>query len=175
MDDKAACHQLNNFDPNLCPDSVAFMRMSKWDRRYLVLAKHIAEWSKDPSTKVGAVIVNRDNQIVGTGYNGFPRGVKDDAERYNDRPVKYKFVVHAELNAVLLAGDRCKGSTIYVWPQFVEGVPPTCNECAKAIIQAGIKRVVGQKGSGLNRGSWSESAIVAKKMYREAGVELALV
>lgn len=116
-------------------------KFEKWDRRFLELAKHVSAWSKDPSTKVGAVIVNDDRIVLGMGYNGFPRGVNDDPERYNDRPTKYKLVVHAELNAVLAAGKQAQGSTIYVYPAF--GTPPLCTSCAKAVIQAGITRVVG--------------------------------
>src|SRR5664280_2545750 len=87
----------------------------KWHIRFLDLAKHIAQWSKDPKTKVGAVIVDEDNIILGIGYNGFPRGVQDYSERYNDRDTKLKYVVHAELNAILNTNRSVKDATIYVW------------------------------------------------------------
>lgn len=135
--------------------------MDKWNLRFLELAKHIAGWSKDPSTKVGAVIVNSDRQIVSLGYNGFPRGVDDTGERLNDRPTKYSMVAHAELNAILAATTSVKGTTVYVWP-----LPP-CNECAKAIIQSGIKIVVSPK---INNDRWGASNEIAKTMFEESGV-----
>lgn len=137
-------------------------RRAKWDRRYLRLAKHWAEEnSKDPSTKVGAVIVNRFNRVVGLGYNGFPEGVRDTPERLNDRPTKYKFVVHAEANAILNAVADVRGCTIYIWPLF------TCHECAKLIIQSGIRRVVCPDQETTR---WGDSFADATAMYQEAGV-----
>lgn len=147
-------------------------RQLKWDRRYMELAKHIASWSRDPSTKVGAVIV-KDNIVVGMGYNGFPRGVVDYEFRYNDRPTKLKFVVHAEVNAVLNANQSVRGGTIYIWPPL--GNPQSsCNECAKVIIQAGIERVVGYKDiSGREpSNTWKESCDIAREMFVEAGIEM---
>lgn len=139
--------------------------MTDWDDRFLSLAEHVAGWSKDPSTKVGAVIANSDRVVHGIGYNGFPRGVGDDQERYDDRPTKYGMVVHAELNAILNAAGAVRGSTLYVWP-----LPP-CNECAKAIIQAGIKRVV-FRSTEATEGRWREQYAVSALMFREAGVEV---
>ena len=113
--------------------------VSRWDQRFLDLAKQIASWSKDPSRQIGAVIVGHNRQIISQGYNGFPRGIRDDEDRYNDRETKYKYVVHAEANAIynaLANGAKLEGSTLYV-----TGLP-VCHECAKAIIQTGIKRVV---------------------------------
>ncbi len=136
----------------------------KWNKRFLDLAAHVATWSKDPSTQVGAVIVDPETKIVlGFGYNGFPRGVEDTEERLNTRELKYKLVVHAEPNAILEAGHRCKGATIFTWPLF------TCNECAKLIIQAGIKKVISPRTP---EGRWSESCDIAMYMYDEAGVEV---
>jgi dCMP deaminase len=137
---------------------------SKWVWRYMALAEQIASWSKDPSTKVGAVIVGENGQIIAQGYNGFPRGVNDSDERYNDRPVKYKYVVHAEMNAILNAlynGASVRDATLYVHAL------PVCNECAKAIIQAGIKRVVMDTPV---QERWKESWDIAKTMFEEAGV-----
>lgn len=113
--------------------------MIDWNYRFLKLAQHISQWSKDPSTKCGAVIVGPLRQKVAYGYNGFPIGVDDMPQRYNNREVKYDLVVHAELNAILNAQFGLSGSTLYVYPL----VP--CTECAKAIIQSGIKRVVSIK------------------------------
>jgi dCMP deaminase len=109
-----------------------------WDHRYMDVAEQVASWSKDPSTKVGAVIVDLSGKIVATGYNGFPRGVEDKPERYADQATKYGFVVHAELNAILNA-TQCLNDTIL----YVTLSP--CRECAKAIIQAGIKMVIYKK------------------------------
>jgi dCMP deaminase len=144
----------------------------KWDQRFLELAKHVASWSKDPSTQVGAVIVNDEKIVVGMGYNGFARGVDDSEERYNDRPTKYKLVVHAELNAVLAAGDRAKGATIYVWPSF--GIPPLCTNCAKAVVQAGIKRVVGYDPDVAEdvAARWADEIETSFIMCMEAGVRM---
>ena len=86
--------------------------MSKWDRRFLDLAAGMATWSKDMSTQVGAIIVDRDQRIVSSGYNGFPRGVVDSIERYQDRDTKYRMVVHAEINAILFATRDLTGGTI---------------------------------------------------------------
>lgn len=146
------------------------MRSEKWDRRFLELAKHVSQWSLDPSTKVGAVVVDDLGRVVGTGYNGFPRGVKDTEERLNDRELKYKLVAHAELNAILLAGDKARGATIYVYPGF--GSPNVCTDCAKAVIQSGIQRVVGlmPEIDSERKARWSESLKIAQLMCDEAGV-----
>lgn len=145
-------------------------RFSDWDRRFLELAKHISTWSKDPSTKVGAVLVGPNNLVVGIGYNGFPRGVEDSEERLNDRETKYAMVVHAEANALLMAGDKAKGARLYVWPSFI--LPPTCSECAKLVIQSGITEVVGYEPDLTNPRvqRWSQSIGVAAQMYKEAVV-----
>ena len=140
--------------------------IDKWDSRFLDLAKHVAQWSKDPSTKVGAVIVRPDHSIVSVGYNGFPRGVADD-HRLKNRELKYKMVVHAEVNAVLNAHDWCGGYTLYEWPPT--NYAPTCNECAKVVIQAGVARVVGWSLKG-DESRWDDPCRIARDMYLEAGV-----
>jgi dCMP deaminase len=152
----------------ICGDSLN--RLFKWDNRFLELAKHVAQWSKDPSTQVGAVLVQYPNIVVGLGYNGFPRGVFDTEERLNDRPVKYKFVVHAEVNAILMAGEKARGSTLYVWPSF--NLPPICNECCKVAIQAGVDHIVGytDENEKDRDARWSESILISKAMCDEAGV-----
>ena len=111
-----------------------------WDEYFMGVALLAAQRSKDPSTQVGACIVDSEKRILSTGYNGFPHGCSDDEFPWNrDESLgetKYQFVVHAELNAILNAsGKSLAGSTLYV------GLFP-CNECAKAIIQAGIKEVI---------------------------------
>jgi dCMP deaminase len=147
-------------------------RLDKWDRRYLDVAALVSSWSKDPSTKVGAVVVDHLGHIVGTGYNGFPVRVADTDERLNDRPTKYAMVVHAELNAILQAGERARGATIYVYPAF--GKPPLCSGCAKAVIQSGIRRAVGYEPEPGNEAAerWAPELAIAAEMCGEAGVRM---
>jgi dCMP deaminase len=141
--------------------------MSKWHKRYINLAKETSTWSKDPSRKIGAVIVGEHGQILSQGYNGFPRGVFDLPDRYDDRPTKYKYVVHAEMNAIYnatLNGVKCHGSSLYVW-----GLP-VCSECAKGIIQVGIKHVYIPKSVFGVNAMWDEAFEFSKSMFAEAGV-----
>lgn len=140
---------------------------NKWDQRFIDLAKQISTWSKDPSTKIGAVAVGSKSQILSQGYNGFPRGVADTEERYNDRPTKYKYVVHAEMNVIYnatFAGVSLDGATLYVY-----GLP-VCSECAKGIIQVGIKRVVIYTDSDVPE-IWNEMYNLSWSMFIESGVE----
>ena len=111
----------------------------KWQRRFMRIAQEAASWSKDPSTKVGAVIVSPDRQILSTGYNGFPENISDDADRLNDRGVKNSLTVHAEMNAILNAAK--KGININGAWLFVDGLA-VCDNCAKHIAQAGISTIV---------------------------------
>jgi dCMP deaminase len=146
-------------------------KSTKWDRKYLSLAKYIAEtWSKDPSTKVGAVVVNWQASQEFIGYNGFPRGVNDWGGRYDDRELKYKLVVHAEVNAILKAGPMASGASLYVYPSFAS--PAICNECAKIAIQAGIKEIVNYLPDldDARAKRWEESISYSRSMLREAGV-----
>ena len=142
----------------------------KWDRRFLSLAKHVSTWSKDPSTQVGAVLVNDLRQVVGMGYNGFSRGVEDSEGRLNNRELKYQFIVHAEVNAIIQAGHSARGSRLYVYPSFM--LPPMCADCAKAAIQAGIDSVVGytpdEADPRVQR--WAKSIGIAKQMCDEVGL-----
>ena len=139
--------------------------IDKWDLRFLRLADHIAQWSKDPSTKVGAVIVDDQRRVLGMGYNGFARGVSDTPERLDDRDTKLRFVVHAEVNAILNAVGPVAGCTLYTTPMF------TCGDCAKVVVQAGIRRVVSIQKPLANITTWALSLDTAHVMYREAGVE----
>lgn len=137
-----------------------------WDDYFMGVSLLAADRSKDPSTQVGACIVSEDNRILSTGYNGFPKGCSDDEFPWNrDENVgetKYNFVVHAELNAILNAGGKSlAGSRI-----FVSLFP--CHECAKAIIQSGVKEVVYL--SDKYNGTVSDNA--SKRMLRAAGVKL---
>lgn len=135
----------------------------KWDGRFLDLAAEISSWSRDPSTQVGAVIVRPDRTIASLGYNGFPRGVGDSQERYNDRPTKYMMVVHAEANAIVTAQESLSGHTIYVNPMH------PCADCTGLIIQAGIRRVVSPRVQ--IREDWARSFELSMIMCEEAGVD----
>lgn len=140
--------------------------MNKWTRRYLDMAKEVATWSKDPSVKVGAVAVGSKGQILSQGYNGFPRGIKDTDDRYNDREEKYKYVVHGEMNAIYNAchnGVALEGATLYV-----VGLP-VCSECAKGIIQVGITKVIMEHPKDISE-TWRTSMKTTEKMFREASV-----
>ena len=134
----------------------------KWMYRFLELARTVSQWSRDPSTKVGAVIATEDHRILSLGFNGFPRGVDDTPSRYEDKPLKYKLVCHAERNALDNAHFDVTGAILYC-TLF------TCNECAKSIIQRGIKTVVSPRPNiieGEDKYNWKE----AIQMYQEAGV-----
>ena len=144
------------------PSDVSYKQFNR-DLIYMATCAFYATMrSKDPSTKVGAMIVTEDQQREYMGYNGFPRGVDDAAERYADRETKYKMIVHAEPNAIIKAGRDAVGGTIYTWP-----LPP-CHECAKLIIQSGIKRFVAIQKDDTR---WSESCELAIQMFNEAGLE----
>ena len=135
--------------------------MTDWDGRYGRLAAHIAEWSKDPSTKVGAVIVDSQQRIVSTGFNGFARGVDDDDALYAQRDIKLLRTLHAEQNAILFAHRSIAGCTIYV-------THPPCARCAAMLIQSGITRVVHPPNQLSDK--WAHELAAASTMYREAGV-----
>lgn len=140
--------------------------MNKWDLRFLDLADHISQWSRDPSTKVGAVVTDQDNRIVSVGYNGFPKGISDGVEKYEDRGYKYKVIVHGEMNAILFAQKFLKGCTLYTHPFM------PCSNCASMIIQSGIKRVVSRQN---HPERWSDSFKITKQLFNEAGVILDLL
>ncbi len=137
-----------------------------WDEYFMSVAMLSAMRSKDPNTQVGACIVNQDLKIVGTGYNGFPKGCSDDelpwGREGNPLQTKYPFVCHAELNAILNSISRdLRGCTLYV-------VMFPCNECAKAIIQSGITEVVYRD----NKYPDSDSVKASTIMLEQAGVKL---
>jgi dCMP deaminase len=143
-------------------------RELKWDNRFMELAKTISGWSKDPSSKIGAVAVNDERRILATGYNGFPKGIEDSQERLNDREQKYPLIVHAETNALmnaLYAGVSLKNATMYV-----HGLP-VCPDCTKLIIQAGIRRIVINKFVMNTPEKWVELwNSKSGPMFKEAGV-----
>lgn len=138
--------------------------MTDWNKRFLDLCEHVATWSKDPSTKLGSVIVDDKKRIVSVGYNGFPRGVDDRHERYDDRPTKYLFVAHAERNALDNAPMMVDNCTMYVTLE-------PCVECAKSIIQKGITRVVTYRPKREDTFNWD----ISRQMFKESGVELIYV
>ena len=144
--------------------------MSKWDKRYLELAKEISTWSKDPSTKVGAIAVSDQGGVIAQGYNGFPRGVVDTHSRLLDKDTKYQYIVHAEMNCIYNAayqGSCLVGSTMYV-----HGLP-VCNECAKGIIQSGIIRVVSPKikEPTVIAMKWKQSMKLTMDLFTEVGIK----
>lgn len=141
-------------------------RFEKWDKRFMGLAEYIAQWSKDPSTKTGAVIVDPKNRIVSIGYNGFPRGVKDLPERLENRDLKYPMIVHCERNAIIFARSPVEGCRLYTWPFM------SCAPCAAMIIQAGIVEAIAPFSDNPR---WAEDFKLAKEMFEEAGVKLKLL
>ena len=140
-------------------------RSKKWSKRFMSLAKFISEWSKDPSTKVGAVIVDKDNRIISSGYNGFAKGVSDESSRYDDRSTKYKIILHAEENAIMFANRNLEGCSLYVTQLY------PCAHCASLIIQSGIKEVYIQKFLKIPD-RWKESMEWTKRLFDEADVNL---
>jgi len=145
------------------------MFSDKWNSRFLDMADIVSSWSKDPSTKVGAVIVDDRKRIISVGYNGFPRGVDDSTERYDDRPLKYSLVSHAERNALDNADVPLKDTTM-----FVTLLP--CSDCAKGIIQRGVKTiVVAPLPEKFSNYDWDTDIYkwkITHLMFEEAGVEL---
>jgi dCMP deaminase len=142
----------------------------KWHQRFLRLAEEVASWSKDPSRKIGAVAIGAKGQVLAQGYNGFPRGIDDSEERYNNRERKYELVVHAEMNVIYNAtysGVSLDGATLYV-----SGLP-VCSECAKGIVQVGIKRVI-MRHMEIPE-SWQDSWRKTQEMFHEANIQFEFV
>lgn len=142
------------------------MSLTKWDERFIELAKLVGSWSKDPSTQVGAVIVDDDKRIVSIGFNGFPKGVKDSQKRLVDRDEKYAIIVHAEANALMFANRSVEGCTLYTWPF------QPCSKCAGLIIQSGIKRVVSVVHDDKR---WKKNFEISQKLFTESGIILELL
>lgn len=143
-----------------------------WDEWFMRMAYHVATKSKDKSSRIGSVIV-KDNQVVKIGYNGFPRDVNDNVEERQNRPLKYSYVAHSEANAIFFAardGAKTEGCFLYT-----NGVP--CVECAKAIIQSGISKVIYHseydvKWNEFAREKWSGHNEITTTMFNESNVEL---
>jgi len=140
-----------------------------WDEFFMRHVYLAASKSKDPRTKIGAILV-RGNHIISSGYNGFGRGVKDLVERYNDKETKYSFICHAEFNSVLQCaklGVSSLGTTLYT-----PGFP--CSECCKAIVQGGISEIVLHKQwpNLVYSEKWVKSFEISKQMTDEAGIKV---
>ena len=142
-------------------------RATEWQRRFFDMAHLVASWSKDPSSKIGAVIVDPQKRVISTGYNGLPVGVEDSKERLGDRETKYKMILHAEENAIMFAKQNLNGCSIYVTKM------PPCAHCAALIIQSGIKFVYAPEAEIPER--WKESTELTSQMFSEAGVCLRFV
>jgi dCMP deaminase len=138
----------------------------EWDRRFMEIAFVASKWSKDLNAKVGAVVVDAQGQVAGVGYNGFPKKVDDSLTRLQS-DIKLELVVHAEVNAILGAGDRARGGTLYVSGK------PICARCAGLIIQAGIDRVVASEPQASTGSKWDESGLIARQMFQEAQLKIA--
>jgi dCMP deaminase len=144
--------------------------MGNWDNKFVELSNLVASWSKDTNTKVGAVIVDEDNIVLSMGYNGFPRGCDDSIECRYEKPHKYLYTEHAERNSLYHAarhGVSLKGCTMYV-TMFC------CSDCARGIIQSGIKRVVAPTPD-VDHEKWGEHFKAAICMLEEANVEISLI
>lgn len=144
-----------------------YVNRIKWARRYMDVAEQVATWSKDPNTKVGAVIVGRDGQILSQGYNGFPRGIADDARLIDGSESKNDYIIHAEMNAIFnaaLSGTSIRGGTLVV------NLCP-CHRCALGIIQSGIKTVIVPHKDFTRTPRWEKSMTLGEKLLREAIVQ----
>lgn len=136
--------------------------MNKWDIRFLQLARLVASWSKDPSTKTGAVIANY-KQFIAAGYNGFPQGMVDAPERYANREEKYSRIIHCEINALIFAGKVPFGSTLYTWPFM------SCDRCVVQMLQAGVRRFVAPSPSEDALTRWGSAFERTKDYITECG------
>jgi dCMP deaminase len=150
-------------------DLAAVAERDAWDEKFLALAEHIGEWSKDRSRKVGCVIVGPNNEIRSTGYNGFPRGVNDDIDARHTRPQKYSWTEHAERNAIYnaaYAGISISGCRMYV-PWY------PCMDCARAIVQVGIRTLVGHEPNWEDP-QWGADFKLVRELFTEVRLDLRL-
>ena len=138
-----------------------------WDEYFINIAEQVKLKSKDKRTQIGVVVVGKDNEIVSTGYNSFPRGIDDNISDRQERPEKYFWFEHAERNAIYNAariGVSTLGTTMYMTCGM------SCSDCARAIINSGVSKIVLRKGKGAKGNKWNESAERSMKMFEEAGV-----
>jgi dCMP deaminase len=140
----------------------------KWDQRFVDLAKHIAQWSKDPSTQTDAVITH-GKRVVSVGFNGLPPGIEDTYERLHNRELKYKIIMHCERNAMLYSRESLHGATLYTWPFM------SCSTCASMVITAGIKRHVAPQIPADKLERWKEDMELSMQLFKEAGVEVCII
>lgn len=138
------------------------VRLQTWA---IKMAHHVAKLSKDPSTKVGAVLFDEKRRIVSAGYNGFARGVADTDDRLSNRDVKYRLVLHAEKNAILFATGPTHGCTMVV-------THPCCAQCAALIIQAGVAHVMWPKPATEFEERWRQDLVLTREQFTEAGVSI---
>jgi dCMP deaminase len=141
----------------------------EWGEYFINIAEQVKLKSKDNNTKIGVVIVGKDNEIVSTGYNSFPRGIDDSVEERQEKPEKYFWFEHAERNAIYNAariGVSTLGTTMYM----TCGI--SCADCARAIINAGISKIVLRSGKGAMSQKWVESAQRSNQMFKEAGIQI---
>lgn len=143
-------------------------KVTKWDKRFLEIVTIVTSWSKDPSTKCGAILVRPDRSIVSYGYNNFPARIGDKPARLLDREIKYELVVHSETNALLFAREDVTGYTMYC-----STVP--CCRCAMNMIQAGISRVVYFAPSADYLDRWAQSVNRTLAMFAEARIVMVKV
>ena len=141
--------------------------MADWSKRFMGLAQHVTSWSKDKSVGVCAVIADKEHRVLSIGYNGFPSGCDDGVEERHERPAKYLYTEHAERNAIYSAaknGVSLKDSVMYI-TRF------PCADCARAIIQSGIKEVVCSEPD-LSHERWGEHFRISLELFKEVGVKL---
>lgn len=136
------------------------VRLQQWA---VGMAAHVALLSKDPSTKVGAVIFDEKRRVISTGYNGFARGVEDYEDRLVDRDIKLKLTLHAEKNAILFATKALEGCTIVV-------THPCCSQCAAMVVQAGIRHVLFPQPNLGFATRWADDLKLTNQQFLEAGV-----
>ena len=138
-----------------------------WDEYFINIAEQVKLKSKDNNTKIGVVLVGKNNAIVSTGYNSFPRGINDDVVERQEKPEKYFWFEHAERNCIYNAariGVSTLGTTMYM----TCGI--SCADCARAIISAGVEKIVLRSGKGAMSPKWQESAERSNQMFKEAGI-----
>jgi len=142
---------------------------ANWDKRFMDLASHVSSWSKDNFTQVGCVVVDDSNTVLSLGYNSFPRNADDDVESRHERPKKNLYMVHAEANAIYNSSRM--GVSLLNATAYVTYFP--CHECAKAIINSGIKKIVTYRPD-FSHPRWGESFTISNEILKETGVEIKL-
>ena len=141
--------------------------MTDWNKRFIEIVRVVASWSKDRNRKVGAIIVDKDNRIISTGYNGFVSGINDDVDARHDRPAKYLFTEHGERNALYSCTKR--GIATDGCTMILEWYP--CADCARGIVQSGIKKVICLPPD-FSDDRWGVSFKASQEMFEESGIEV---